>query len=128
MRFFADHGVSNSIVKILRDSGQEVLRLKDHLPVESEDSVVIAEAEKLDAVLLSLNGDFADIAAFPPSKFKGIVALQIGNRPQLGDALMKRMSSRANRGIGFPRFSSAESADWDYALYRTKSGCGGRVL
>jgi len=35
LRFFADHCVSNSIIETLRDAGHEVLRLKDHIPIDS---------------------------------------------------------------------------------------------
>jgi predicted nuclease of predicted toxin-antitoxin system len=35
--------------------------LRDVLPVESADALVIAKAQEIDAILLSLNGDFADI-------------------------------------------------------------------
>ena len=93
MKFFADHCVSNSVVETLRNAGHEVVRLKEHLPVEMEDSVVIAKAQELDAILLSLNSDFADIVAFPPAKFKGIVALLMRNRPALTGTLMKRFLS-----------------------------------
>ena len=54
LRFFADHCVSNFVSQSLRDSGCEVLRLKDHLPIESADAVVIAKAQDLDSILLSL--------------------------------------------------------------------------
>ena len=93
MKFFADHCVSNSVVEILRNAGHEVVRLREHLPVEMEDSVVIAKAQELDAILLSLKGDFADIVAFPPARFKGIVALQMRNRPGLTGPLIKRFLS-----------------------------------
>ena len=68
LRFFADHCVSNSIIKALRDEGHEVLRLKDHVPADSPDSVVISKAQELNAILISLNGDFADIVSYPPEK------------------------------------------------------------
>jgi len=93
VRFLADHCVSNSIIQSLRDAGHEVHRVGKHLPVESEDFSVIDKAQELSAILLTLNGDFADIIAFPPFKFKGIVALQMRNRPQLTDTLMKRFLS-----------------------------------
>lgn len=93
MRFFADHCISNSVIQALRDAGHEVARVQEHLPVESEDSVVISKAQELSAILLSLNSDFADIVAFPPSKFKGIIAIQMRNRPGLTGALMKRFLS-----------------------------------
>lgn len=91
MKFLADHCISNSVVQTLRDSGHEVLRLRDMLPVESEDSDVIAKAQEEGAILLSLNGDFADIVAYPPSKFEGIVTLQLRNRPSLTGTLMERL-------------------------------------
>ena len=65
LRFFADHCISNLIIHALAHAGHQVLRVKDHLPVESPDSVVIAKAQQLDTILLSLNGDFADIVAYP---------------------------------------------------------------
>lgn len=83
LRFFADHCISNLITQSLESSGHEVLRLKDYVPAESPDSVVIAQAQELDAVLLSLNGDFADIVTYPPAQFKGIIALQILNHPEI---------------------------------------------
>jgi hypothetical protein len=36
--------------------------------------MVIAKAQKLDSILLSLNGDFADIVTYPPKSYQGIVA------------------------------------------------------
>lgn len=68
LRFFADHCVSNAIIQTLRDAGHEVLRLRDHLPIDSADGVVIERAQQLDSLLLSLNGDFADIVIYPPRK------------------------------------------------------------
>jgi hypothetical protein len=44
LRFLADHCVSNSTVQSLREAHHEVLRLKDVLPVESSDTIVIAKA------------------------------------------------------------------------------------
>lgn len=35
LRLFADHCISKVIIKSLRSDGHEVLRLRDHLPVES---------------------------------------------------------------------------------------------
>jgi len=91
LRFFADHCVSNEIIHALREVGHEVLRLKDHLPTEARDALVIAKAQELDAILLSLNGHFADIVAYPPARFKGIVALQVLDHPEATGALIARL-------------------------------------
>jgi predicted nuclease of predicted toxin-antitoxin system len=91
LRFFADHCVSNAIIQTLCDADHEVLRLRDHLPINSPDAVVIEEAQQLDALLLSLNGDFADIVTYPPADYKGIIALQVRNHPEIIPQLMTRL-------------------------------------
>ncbi|HEX4542000.1 MAG TPA: DUF5615 family PIN-like protein [Candidatus Acidoferrum sp.] len=53
--------------------------MRDVLPVEAPDAIVIAKAQEIDAILLSLNGDFADIVTYPPKSYKGVVALQMRN-------------------------------------------------
>ena len=90
-RFFADHCVSNAIMQALREGGHEVVRLGEHLPVESPDIAVIAEAQQFDAILLSLNGDFADIVTYPPADYAGIIALQVRNHPESIPQLMQRL-------------------------------------
>jgi predicted nuclease of predicted toxin-antitoxin system len=89
--FFADHCVSNAIMQTLRDAGHDVLRLRDQLPIECPDPVVIAKAQQLDALLLSLNGDFADIVNYPPANYQGIIALQVRNHPEIIPLLMARL-------------------------------------
>lgn len=89
LKFFADHCVPNSIIEAIKDMGFEVLRLKDLIPKNSSDHEVISNAQKLNAVLLSLNGDFADITAYPPARYKGIIAIRLRNHPQLIPYIMK---------------------------------------
>jgi len=80
----------------LRRQGFEVLRLKDFIPTDSSDQLVISTAQKKDAILVSLNGDFMDIVNYPPRKYKGIIALQVRNHPriisQIIDRLLKYLS------------------------------------
>ena len=92
LRFLADHCVSNSVVRTLRDAGHEVLRLREVLPVESPDRVVIAKAQEIDAILLSMNGDFADIVTYPPRQYKGIIALQMRNHAEVLERLLARLT------------------------------------
>ena len=92
LRFFADQCVSRSIMEALEAEGYEVLRLKDYLPINAPDPDVLAKAQELDAILVSLNGDFADIVSYPPSRFKGIVALQIKNHPEVTQRLMAKLT------------------------------------
>lgn len=46
LRFLTDHCISNTIVRALRDTTDEVVRLKDVLLVESPDTIVIAKLKK----------------------------------------------------------------------------------
>lgn len=89
LRFFADHCISNFIVRMLRDAGYEVFRLRDYLPTDSSDSAVISKAQELNSILVSLNGDFADIVLYPPTNYKGIIALQVRNHPEIIPQLME---------------------------------------
>jgi len=91
LTFFTDHCVPNSVIQVLRDAGHEVRILKEHIPRDSDDPVVIAKAQELPALLVSLNGDFSDIVAYPPSNYKGIIALQVRNHPRVISALMQRL-------------------------------------
>ena len=65
LKFFADHCVPNSVIQGLLDAGHEVIRLKDHIPIESPDPIVIATAQELDSILISLNGDFTPLEIMP---------------------------------------------------------------
>lgn len=75
MHFFADHCVPSSVAEALEDSGHEVSCLRNHLPTDAPDPEVIAEAQRLGAILLSLNGDFSDLVRYPPQGYSGIVSL-----------------------------------------------------
>jgi len=91
LRFFADHCISNFISQTLRDIGHEVFRLGDYIPVDSTDSIVISKAQELNSILISLNGDFADIVTYPPANYNGIIALQVRNHPEIIPQLMVRL-------------------------------------
>jgi predicted nuclease of predicted toxin-antitoxin system len=91
LRFFADHCVPSSVIEALRNTGYEILLLKDHLPTDAPDAVVIEKAQELEAILISLNGDFSDIVTYAPTRYQGIIALQIRNHPEIIPELMARL-------------------------------------
>ena len=59
--------------------------------MDSADEVVISQAQELNAILVSLNGDFSDIVAYPPANYDGIIALQVRNHPEITSQLMARL-------------------------------------
>ncbi|MEX2092532.1 MAG: DUF5615 family PIN-like protein [Pirellulales bacterium] len=91
MNFLLDHCVPNRVADMLTAAGHEVVRLRDCLPTDSPDPVVLRKADELDAVLVSLNGDFADITAYPPANHRGIIALQVRNRPETVTPIVERL-------------------------------------
>jgi len=91
LRLFADQCVPGSIIRALHQEGHEILRLKDSISVDSPDPLVLAKAQELDAILLSLNGDFADIVSYPPADYKGIIAIQVRNHPEAIPQLVSRL-------------------------------------
>lgn len=93
LRFFADHCVPMSVILFLREADFEVLKLTDYIPADSPDNIVISKAQQLDAILLSLNGDFADIVTYPPTLYKGILALQVKNHPETIPQLLERLKA-----------------------------------
>jgi len=91
LKFFTDQCVPRSVIRAFQDAGYEVYILGEHIPRDSDDAVVIAKAQELDTVFVSFNGDFADIATYPPSQYKGIITLQVRNHPESIPALMQRL-------------------------------------
>ena len=76
---------------MLRRHGHQVILLREVLPIRSLDPVVIGKAQELGAILLSLNGDFADIVTYPPANYQGIVGLQLHDHPEIIPQLMERL-------------------------------------
>lgn len=70
LQFFADQCVPTAVPESLRQAGYEVWCLRDHLPIESPDLVVISKAQELGAIFISLNGDFANIFNYPPANYQ----------------------------------------------------------
>lgn len=93
LRLFADHCVPTSVTGSLQRHGHTVQRLRECLPVESLDAEVIAYAQQTQAILLTLDGHFADIARYPPARFRGIVALQVRNHPELFPAITEQLAA-----------------------------------
>jgi predicted nuclease of predicted toxin-antitoxin system len=93
LRFFADHCVPESVVQTLHNAGHEVLRLREYLLVDSNDVAVISKAQELQAILVSLNGDFADIVNYPPDEYGGIISLRIENHPEILPQILKNLAT-----------------------------------
>ncbi len=91
LRLFADQCVPVTVTTFLRDAGYKVLSLRDFLPIESVDSVVISKVQEFKAILITLNGDFANILDYPPANYHGIIALQVRSHPEVLSQILSRL-------------------------------------
>ena len=91
LRFLSDQCVPAEITATLRRHGHEVTLLREVLPIRSPDPMVIGRAQELGTALVSLNGDFSDIVAYPPASYLGIIAIQWHNHPEIIPNLMERL-------------------------------------
>ena len=91
LRFLSDQCVPARITDTLRKGGHDVIPLRQVLHPRSPDEVVIAKAQELGRILVSLNGDFADIVTYPPALYQGIIAIQLHNHPEIIDAVMEQL-------------------------------------
>jgi hypothetical protein len=62
IRFFIDHCVPDSVGRVLRDAGHEVILLRERIAQDSPDPLVAAVSEMNGAVLVSLDSDFKRLA------------------------------------------------------------------
>jgi hypothetical protein len=91
LHFFSDHCVPAEIIQSLRQHKHQVTLLQNVMPAHSPDPKVIEKSRELRAALLSLNGDFSDIVAYPPKNHSGIVAIQLHDHPETIPVLMGRL-------------------------------------
>ncbi|MBI4041713.1 MAG: DUF5615 family PIN-like protein [Deltaproteobacteria bacterium] len=91
LKFLTDHCVPNSFFEALKEEGYEVFKLKEVLPTNAPDAKVLEKALELKAILISLNGDFADILSYPPKKFLGIMSIQLQNEPKLQSHILRHL-------------------------------------
>lgn len=96
LTFLADHCVPTSIINQLRDANFTVLRLQDYIPADLPAQEVLKISQRQQAILPSLNSDFADIISYPPEKYQGIIALQVRNYPEIIPELMDRFLDYLN--------------------------------
>ncbi|MFN3409136.1 MAG: DUF5615 family PIN-like protein [Limisphaerales bacterium] len=89
--FLCDQCVPEEVRLALDGAGHRAIRLREVLPIRSPDGAVLAKAREMGAVLVSLNGDFADIVAYPPETHAGIIALQLHNHPEVIPGLMRHL-------------------------------------
>ncbi|MEO5657919.1 MAG: hypothetical protein ABIO65_11920 [Nitrospiria bacterium] len=66
--------------------------------------IVIATAMRLDAILVSLNGDFSDIVTYLPERYNGILAFQVHNHPETIPRVMSGVTAYPSSHPDMPHY------------------------
>lgn len=76
MSILLDHCVPRRYLHLIQAWGYAASPLGDHAAIDSPDDRVITAAQTLDAVLLTIDLDFANILDYPPRDYNGIIVLR----------------------------------------------------
>jgi predicted nuclease of predicted toxin-antitoxin system len=90
MSILVDHCVPRKFLRLIRDWGYDASLLTDYLAGDADDEAVLALAQRLDAVLLTADLDFANILNYPPGNYAGIMVMRYGADSEAGLILTVR--------------------------------------
>lgn len=76
MSILLDHCVPRKYLRLLQSWGYDATLLSEHTTPDAADNDVITLAQTLDAVLLTVDLDFANILDYPPNDYAGIVVMR----------------------------------------------------
>lgn len=76
MRFKTDENLPNEAATALRDAGFDAQTVWDEALSGAADEVLLARIQHESRVLITLDLDFANIRAYPPARYAGIVVLR----------------------------------------------------
>jgi predicted nuclease of predicted toxin-antitoxin system len=76
MSILVDQCVPRKFLRELRSWGYDASPVSEHIKADSPDTAVIALAQQLDAVLLTVDLDFSNIFDYPPANFAGIMVMR----------------------------------------------------
>lgn len=76
MKFKLDENLPVRVLDALRAAGHDAINLLDQVSAGAEDAVVAELVQRERRVLVTLDLDFADIRAYEPGKYSGIVVLR----------------------------------------------------
>ena len=76
MTILLDHCVPHRYLRLIRMWSFPVELMSTHIPADSPDTKVIALAQSLDAVLLTVDLDFANILNYPPGQYGGLIVMR----------------------------------------------------
>ncbi len=96
MRFFLDNCVPAAVARVLKDAGHDVILQKEAIATDSSDTLVAIASAENDAILISFDKDFKEIAtraAISRRRLKTLSRIHFKcTHPQAADRLAKALS------------------------------------
>jgi predicted nuclease of predicted toxin-antitoxin system len=80
MRFKVDENLHDDVAAFLAADGYDAHTVHVEGMSGGNDSALAAHCRKEDRVLITLDRDFADIRAYPPADYPGLIVLRLGNQ------------------------------------------------
>jgi predicted nuclease of predicted toxin-antitoxin system len=80
MRFKVDENLPVQVVDLLRDAGHDALSVLDQGLRGRPDEPIAKVCQDEGRVLVSLDLDFANIRAFPPPQYPGLIVLRLAKQ------------------------------------------------
>ncbi|MEE9602948.1 MAG: DUF5615 family PIN-like protein [Thermoguttaceae bacterium] len=76
-KFKVDENLPTEAVDVLRDAGHDAMSVVDQQMGGRPDTDIAAVCRQEDRVVVTLDLDFADIRAYPPADYPGIIVLRL---------------------------------------------------
>jgi predicted nuclease of predicted toxin-antitoxin system len=80
MKFKIDENLPLEVAGLLRDSGYDSATVFEQNLTGTSDTGLAAICQEEKRILVTLDNDFADIRAYPPDKFPGIMVIRLNRQ------------------------------------------------
>lgn len=80
MRFKIDENLPLEVAGLLRDAGYDSATVLEQNLAGTSDADLALICQKEKRILVTLDNDFADIRAYPPDKFPGIMVMRLNRQ------------------------------------------------
>jgi len=89
MKFKVDENLPGEAADLLRQAGYDAITVSEQRLSGSPDSDIASVCQNEGRVLITLDTDFADIRAYPPRQFPGLIILRLRwqNKPKVLEVL-----------------------------------------
>jgi len=80
MKFKIEENLPVEVAQLLRSQGYDALTVEEQKLAGERDNRIIEVCRQEERILVTLDLDFADIRAYPPQDFPGIIVLRVSRQ------------------------------------------------